>query len=208
MLRLKRRGLQREPISPALSGLNYNHPFSGWWGPDHTAPGGGSWNAWSSAFPDFGPYRASARLGSQNWQCSRRPAVRSGGSRVSRGALPTGHTGFPARPYIGLALGGSKGISSGRRGIRQHLALAALDQGAQVVMPQRQRVAHLALVCRAVINASDAAAIAAKVVELGLNDVLLHADVGHFGGDASSNIVHRPISNLRALVERRFALFP
>src|SRR5262245_50574174 len=65
--------------------------------------------------------------------------------------------------------------------ISHDLALAALDQRAQVVMPQRQRGAHFALIAGPIVDARDAALVPADVVQDGLDHMRRNADVGHLG---------------------------
>ena len=76
-------------------------------------------------------------------------------------------------------------------------------------MPQRQRGAHLALV-----DASDCKCPPVRrlcpdlVVQNLLDDVRQHAEIGHARGDASADVVRRPIFHTRAPIELRLATRP
>src|SRR5262249_17921111 len=58
-----------------------------------------------------------------------------------------------------------------------------------------QRRLDRALIGRAVVDTSNAAAVAGIVVEGGLDDVRLDPDVGHPGGDGPANVVDTPRPN-------------
>src|SRR6266511_5612013 len=92
--------------------------------------------------------------------------------------------------------------------VGDHLALAALDQRAQMVMSRRQRVAHLALVTRSVVDASRASLVAGLVVKDLLDDVRLHADVSQLGCNGSPDVVQRPSDDARALIKRLLLVIP
>jgi hypothetical protein len=62
-----------------------------------------------------------------------------------------------------------------------HLALAAFDQRADVVAPQRERLLHLGKIRVAVVDASHAAPESAEVIQHDLDHVRLHAEVRHVG---------------------------
>ncbi len=77
-------------------------------------------------------------------------------------------------------------------------------------MPRRQGVADLALVRASVVSAGDTGAMAAVVVEHGLDNVWLHAEVGQAGGDAAADVMNSPrgFGDARAFIERDLALHP
>src|SRR6516164_3414339 len=99
-------------------------------------------------------------------------------------------------------------ITLGALAERDHLARCAVDQRTEVILPQRQGVAHLALVVRAIVDARRTGAVAAVVVEHGLDDVRRDANVGHPGGGAAPQIMDGKIRNAAALIERTLALGP
>src|SRR5262249_24764506 len=74
----------------------------------------------------------------------------------------------------------------------QNFSLLAGNDGLNVVGPQRQRGAHLALIAYPVVNSRDARPVAALVIEHGLNNVRQHAEVSQPGGNAAPNVVHNP----------------
>src|SRR5688572_22339976 len=74
-----------------------------------------------------------------------------------------------------------------------HLALAALDDRAYVVGPERQRRLDLALVGRPVVDAGYAATVSAVVAENFLDDVRLDAEIAQAGGDCPPDVVRRPM---------------
>src|SRR6516162_8261779 len=102
-----------------------------------------------------------------------------------------------------------RAASRGRRWrVGDHLALAALDDGADMVFPQRKRGADLALVARSVVDASRASLVAGLVVKDLLDDVRLHADVGQLGGNGPPDVVQRPSDDARALIKRLLLVIP
>src|SRR5262245_43654555 len=89
-----------------------------------------------------------------------------------------------------------------------NFALASINKTADMIFPQRQRGAHLALVARSVVDASNAAAMAAMMVEHLLDDVRLHPEVGHPRCNASPDVVQHPLTNAGALIEIALAVDP
>jgi hypothetical protein len=77
-------------------------------------------------------------------------------------------------------------------GKAQNFSLLAGNDALNVIGPQRQRSAHLALIARPVIDPCDARPVAALVIEHGLNNVRLHAEVGHASGDRPPYVVDSP----------------
>src|SRR5262245_40934002 len=102
-----------------------------------------------------------------------------------------------------------RSVSRGRgwRGwnVGDNLALAARDQATHVILPQRQRVAHLTLVARPVVDARRSALVPALMVENLLDDVRLHADVGHARRHGPADVVGRPVGDAGAPIERDLA---
>src|SRR5262249_576381 len=101
-------------------------------------------------------------------------------------------------------------INAGARGVKGRLlrrleienpALAALDQRAQMIMPRRQRGADLVAVAAPVIDTRRAGLVVGLVIQNLFDDMRLHADVGHFRGDGSSNIAKLPSGDARTLIE-------
>src|SRR5262245_60781612 len=72
------------------------------------------------------------------------------------------------------------------------LAGTSFNQRQHVLAPAHQRRLHGALVGGSVVDAGDAAAMAAEMVERGFDHVRLNADVGHAGSNGSANIVNPP----------------
>src|SRR5262245_17537608 len=97
---------------------------------------------------------------------------------------------------------------AGAGNVRHHLALAALNQGAHVVLPHCQRIAHLALVGAAVVDARRSALVPALMVENLLDDVRLHADIGHTSRNGPSDVVDLPTCHAGPRIEGAFALDP
>src|SRR6516162_11267868 len=86
-----------------------------------------------------------------------------------------------------------RAASRGRRWrVGDHLALAALDDGADMVFPQRKRGADLGRVAALVVDARRAALVAGLMVENLLDDMRLDSDVGHAGGNGAPKVVQRP----------------
>src|SRR5262249_14902833 len=69
---------------------------------------------------------------------------------------------------------------------------APLNQSQNVLAPPQERRLYLALIGAAIVNPSDAAAVAGIVVEHGLDDVRLDANVGHAGGNGPADVVKTP----------------
>src|SRR5262249_45502832 len=91
---------------------------------------------------------------------------------------------------------------------RQNFPLAALNQSPNVVGPQGESIADLALVTAAIVDPGDAALVATLMVAHGLDNVRLDSDVGHDRRGRPSQIVNSPALDAAALIERRFALVP
>src|SRR5262245_42446163 len=91
---------------------------------------------------------------------------------------------------------------------RDHLPLAAFNDGADMVFPQRQRAADLALVARSVVDARRASLVAGLVVKDLLDDMRLHPDVGHAGRRRASDIAQLPVGDARAPVEIALVVVP
>ena len=90
----------------------------------------------------------------------------------------------------------------------ENLALAAVDQRPDVVLPHDQRGAHLTHVGTAVVDARRTRLVAAVMVQDLLNDVGRDSDVRHAGRDTAAQIMHGPVFDAAALIERRFGLAP
>ena len=80
--------------------------------------------------------------------------------------------------------------------------------------PALERRSLFGLVCCFVVDAGDAALVAADVVQARFDDVRLDADLGGVGREAAAQIVRRPVRQAspcnfgNALVERRRAVTP
>ena len=66
------------------------------------------------------------------------------------------------------------------------LRLVPPTMAGDMVVPQQQRGAHLALVARPIVNPRDAALVAALMVQNLLDDVRHDAEIGHARGDGST----------------------
>jgi hypothetical protein len=62
-----------------------------------------------------------------------------------------------------------------------------------MLVPPRQRQRLLGRILRAVIDASDAALVAADMVQHRFDNVRLNADVSHAGGNSSADVVMNPM---------------
>src|SRR5262249_19243878 len=113
----------------------------------------------------------------------------------------------PAQNAAGTTRLRSASSHSVRRYVH-NLALAAFDQRTHVILPQRQRVAHFALVTGPVVDARWSALVPGLMVEDLVDDVRRHADVGHLGGGAAPEIVRGPVADPGALIERGLAPVP
>ena len=92
------------------------------------------------------------------------------------------------------------------------LAVAAVvicSQRLDVFSPEIERLTFLCGVARPIVDAGDAGLVAANVVEQGFDDVRLHAQLGHAGGDRSPHIMKPPRADRgRLLVECELGLRP
>src|SRR5262249_14648384 len=75
---------------------------------------------------------------------------------------------------------------------RHDLPRPAFDQCPNMVSPQSQCRADLALIDRSVVNASNAAAMPTVVVQNSLDHVRLHAKIRHARGNGPPDIVQSP----------------
>jgi hypothetical protein len=92
--------------------------------------------------------------------------------------------------------------------VRNNLAFAALDQLAKLIVPHRQRGAHLAFIDAAIVNACRPALMPGLMVQNLLDDVRHDAEVGQLGGDAAADIVRCPVFHTRARIQHRLAARP
>src|SRR5262249_41643159 len=91
---------------------------------------------------------------------------------------------------------------------RHDFLLAALDQTADMIGPQGESLADLALVTAAIVDPGDAALVATLMVEHGLDNVRLDSDVALPGGNRPPNVMHRPSRYAGTPVERGLAVLP
>ena len=82
--------------------------------------------------------------------------------------------------------------------------LAACDAG-DMIGPNGQGVFHFALIWTAIVSAGDASLVTTDVVQYRLDDMRLHADVGHSSRRSPAQIVHRPSARLGAPIKRLLA---
>src|SRR5262249_3899899 len=101
-----------------------------------------------------------------------------------------------------------RSASSGNLRQRDHLALATLDQRANVVVPRHQRSAYLTLVGASVVDARRSRLVAALMVQNLLDHVREKPDVRNFGGNVCANVGGCPSGDARALVKLRLATRP
>src|SRR5262245_54396840 len=80
-------------------------------------------------------------------------------------------------------------LNASRRGAAK---VTPFDQLEHVIGPTQQRLTHLPLILRTVIDAGDSAAVTAVVVQTRLDDVRVDTDIGHAGRDRSADVVDAP----------------
>jgi hypothetical protein len=68
-------------------------------------------------------------------------------------------------------------------------------QRLNVIRPFRQRVTHLAFVSCAIVDASNASLMTAHMIKHCLDNVRLHAKLGHASGARAPKIVEPPLCN-------------
>src|SRR6516225_4620283 len=136
----------------------------------------------------------------QTWR-SFRDTGRSG-PEVRMWLEATSHMRTPSRPLVA-----SRGCCL-RRLETQNPTLAGLDQRADVVFPERQRVADLTLIGALVVDAGDAAPVPGLMVENLLDHMRQNAEIVQPSRDRPAKIVHHPSRDARALVERALGGVP
>src|SRR5262245_35063110 len=120
----------------------------------------------------------------------------AGQSPIVSCGIVVGSPGHFANDTMALGWAGS---TSNRRPARSmsggecyDLAGASFNQRHHVPAPAHERCLHFVPVRAAVVNAGDAGAIAAVVVERRLDHVRVDLDVAHAGGDGAPNVAQLP----------------
>src|SRR6516164_5976986 len=166
------------PVSPRLSS-----------GLDYTHPLSGWWGR------TFGP------------KLIRAPCCRHVIPDTNIPGKPGDLSGIPAVPVRRFACG-SKPRATCEPPLTQYPTLAGLDQRADVVFPERQRVADLTLIGALVVDAGDAAPVPGLMVENLLDHMRQNAEIVQPSRDRPAKIVHHPSRDARALVERALGGVP
>ena len=88
------------------------------------------------------------------------------------------------------------------------VSLCAPYNRGNMLIPPRQRRGLFGGIGRPVIDAGDAALVAADVVQYRLDHVRLYTDVGHAGRDRAAKVVKDPVVDAGAFTEKVLRIGP